>query len=834
MASGTLCRQGVIEVNALKSRSLIFPGTALLLVLSGCQPAPDAVRYKAMLGTYCTHCHNYVDREGDLVLSRVDLNDVGAHAEIFEQVARKLRAGQMPPSGARRPNADMYDGFASWLEDQLDRTAVAQFPAPGLHRLNRAEYGAAVRDLLAVEVDATQFLPADDSSRGFDNQAGTLGLSPALLEAYLSAAGRISRLVVGSETTPSQTLYRLPEDLNQNYHVEGLPFGTRGGTLIEHFFPADGEYTIRVFAVTLGNMGNFRPFGEVRGEQLEVLLDGERVALFDWDREFNVDRFIGGTGQLQSIEVTVPVTAGPHSVGVTFLATNLAPGLDLNHAFERTTIETGGLPGFTFYPHVGSVRVEGPLNAVRATDTPSRERVFVCLPEEMADEEVCAREIASTLARRAYRGFQTREDIDTLMGFFHAGRAGGDFDSGVQMIIQRTLSDPKFIYRAEAEPQEAEPGERYRISDIELASRLSFFLWSSIPDDELLTVAEQGRLSEPGVLRGQVQRMLADQRSRALTENFAGQWLGLRGLDVHLPVVELFPDFDDNLRQALRLETELFFDSILREGRSAIDLLTADHTFVNERLAKHYGIPNIRGSQFRRVELGDEFDVRRGLLGKGSILTVSSVPARTSPVIRGNWILMNLLGTPAPDPPPDVPDLDPVDTTAAGDRRQPSMREQLEAHTVDPVCSACHKIMDPFGFAMEQFDAIGRWRDEDAGQPIDAISIMYDGTIVGGPADLREFFVRYSEQFVRSLTEKLLTYALGRGVEYYDMPVVRSVVSQAASDAYRLDSIIQAIVGSEPFQMNTKDGEQPAQVAADEPQLMPALATAANARRESR
>ena len=826
---------GLIEANALRGRSPIFYGAVLLLCLGGCQPAPDVAQYKAMMGAYCTHCHNYVDREGDLVLSRIDLNDVGAHAEIFERVARKLRAGQMPPSGARRPSNELYEGFASWLEEQLDRAAVAQFPAPGLHRLNRAEYGAAIRDLLAVDVDATQFLPADDSSRGFDNQAGTLGLSPALLEAYLSAAGRISRLVVGSEMTPSQTLYRLPEDLNQNYHVEGLPFGTRGGTLIEHFFPADGDYTIRIFAVTLGNMGNFRPFGEVRGEQLEVLLDGERVALFDWDREFNVDRFIGGSGQLQSIEVTVPVTAGPHSVGVTFLATNFAPGLDLNHAFERTTIETGGLPGFTFFPHVGSVRIEGPLDAVRATNTPSRDRVFVCLPEDSAKEEDCARQIASTLARRAYRGFDSQDDIDTLMGFFRSGRAGGDFDSGVQMIIQRTLSDPKFIYRAEAEPHDLVAGGRYRISDLELASRLSFFLWSSIPDDELLTVAEQGRLSEPGVLRAQVQRMLADERSRALTENFAGQWLGLRGLDAHLPVVELFPDFDDNLRQALRRETELFFDSILREGRSAIDLLTANHTFVNERLAKHYGIPSIRGSQFRRVELGEEFDVRRGLLGKGSILTVSSVPERTSPVIRGNWILMNLLGTPAPDPPPDVPDLDPVDTTAAGDRRQPSMREQLEAHVGDPVCAACHKIMDPFGFAMEHFDAIGRWREEDAGQPIDSISIMYDGTIVGGPADLREFFVRYSEQFVRSLTEKLLTYALGRGVEYYDMPVVRSVVSRAARDGYRLDSIIQAIVDSEPFQMNMKGGEQPNRLTAEEAdkaQLVPALVTAANARRE--
>ena len=829
-----MARKGGIKVNGLNNRALIIPGIGLLLALSGCQPAPDTANYKAMLGTYCTHCHNYVDREGDLVLSRVDLNDVGAHAEIFEKVARKLRAGQMPPSGARRPNAEIYEGFASWLEDQLDRATVAQYPAPGLHRLNRAEYAAAVRDLLAVEVDATQFLPADDASRGFDNQAGTLGLSPALLEAYLSAAGKISRLAVGLETTPSQTLYRLPEDVNQNYHVEGLPFGTRGGTLVEHFFPADGEYTIRIFAVTLGNMGNFRPFGEVRGEQLEVLLDGERAALFDWDREFNVERFLGGTGQLQSIEVTVPVTAGSHSVGVTFLATNYAPGLDLNHAFERTTIETGGLPGFTFYPHVGSVRIEGPLNAVRATNTPSRDKVFVCSPAESADEEGCARQIASALARSAYRGFHTEEDVNTLMGFFRSGRDGGDFDSGVQMIVQRALSDPKFIYRAEAEPQDHEPGEHYRIGDLELASRLSFFLWSSIPDDELLTVAEQGLLSEPNGLSTQVRRMLADERSRALTENFAGQWLGLRSLDVHTPVVELYPDFDDNLRQALRRETELFFDSILREGRSAIDLLTANHTFVNERLAKHYGIPNVRGSRFRRVELGDEFDVRRGLLGKGSVLTVSSVPARTSPVIRGNWLLMNLLGTPAPDPPPEVPDLAPVDTSAAGDRRQPSIREQLEAHMGDPVCAACHKIMDPFGFAMEHFDAIGRWRDLDAGEPINAVSIMYDGTRVGGPVDLREFFVRYSEQFVRSLTEKLLTYALGRGVEYYDMPVVRSVVSQAASDDYRLDSIIQGIVGSAPFQMNMKGGEQPNRTASDEPRSLPALATAAIARRENR
>ena len=790
---------------ALRNGALVVTGAGLLGMLSACQPTSDdpVAEYKATLGVYCVHCHNYVDREGDLMLDRVDLADVGAHPEIFEKVARKLRVGQMPPARARRPNAETYEALAGWLEAELDRTAIAQLPPPGLHRLNRAEYAAVIGDLLAVDVDATQFLPADDSSRGFDNQAGALSLSPALLEAYLAAAGKISRLAVGSIAEPTQTLYRLPEDVNQNYHVEGLPFGTRGGTLVEHFFPTAGEYTIRIFAVTLGNMGNFRPFGEVRGEQLEVLVDGERVALFDWDDEFNISGFYASSGQLQSIDVRVPVTAGPHQVGVTFLATNFAPGLDINHAFERTTIETGGLPGYTFYPHVGSVRIEGPFDAARPVDTPSRRKIFVCNPADTG-EEACTRQIAASLARRAYRGLADEDDVDMLMSFYRSGSAAGDFDSGVQMMVQRALSDPKFLIRAEAEPAALAAGELYRISDLELAARLSFFLWSSIPDDELLTLAEQGQLSDPAVLEAQVRRMIKDERSAALAENFAGQWLGLRGLDTHAPVVELFPDFDDNLRQALRRETELFFDSILRGDRNAVDLLTANHTFVNERLAKHYGIPNVRGSRFRRVELSDKFDSRRGLLGKGSILTVSSVPARTSPVIRGNWLLLNLLGTPAPDPPAVVPDLEPVEIDATGNQRQPTMREQLKAHVADPVCTACHEIMDPFGFALEHFDAIGQWRDEDAGAPIDAASIMYDGTLINGPADLREFFLKYSDQFVRALTEKLLTYALGRGVEYHDMPAVRSILGESASEDHRLSSIILAIVKSDPFQMNMK------------------------------
>ncbi|MGE4657340.1 MAG: DUF1592 domain-containing protein [Gammaproteobacteria bacterium] len=780
-----------------------------MTLLTACQPSgePSIAQYRATLGTYCIRCHNYVDREADLMLDRVDLANIEGHPEIFEKMARKLRTGQMPPAGGKRPDAQTYKALTEWLEGELDRTAVSRFDPPGLHRLNRAEYANAVRDLLALEVDATQFLPADDSSRGFDNQAGTLGLSPALLEAYLSAAGKISRLSVGNATKPTQTLYRVAEDANQNYHVDGLPFGTRGGTLIEHFFPADGEYIIRNFAVTLGNMGNFRPFGDVKGEQLEILIDGERVGQFDWDYEFNVSGSYEASGQLQSISVRVPVKAGLHKVGVTFLATNYAPGLDLNHAFERTTIETGGLPGFTFYPHLGSVRIEGPFKGMRPTDTPSRRKVFVCTPSRESEGEGCASRIATTFARRAYRGLVDDADVETLMSLYRSGRAGGDFDSGIEMIIQRALSDPKFIYRAEVEPAGLAVGDVYPISDLELASRLSFFLWSSIPDNELLELAEHNRLSSPGVLETQVRRMLADERSRALTKNFAGQWLGLRALEAHTPIVELFPDFDDNLRQAFRRETELFFDSILREDRSVIELLTANHTFVNERLAKHYGIPKVRGSRFRRVELSEDLDIRRGLLGKGSILTVSSVPARTSPVIRGNWMLLNLLGTPAPDPPPDIPDLEPVDLEPAGSRRQPTIREQLEAHQNDPVCSACHKIMDPFGFAMEHFDAIGRWRDEDGDSPINTSSFMYDGTSVSGPADLREFFVKYSGQFVRVVTEKLLTYALGRGVEYYDMPVVRSIIREAASDNYRLSSLILEVIKSDPFLMNMKNEE---------------------------
>jgi len=790
---------------------IVIAGLGLAFA-AGCQPSHEEMvaEHSSVVRGFCLDCHNDIERVADLSLESLDIGAVADRPETWEKVVRKLRGGMMPPADGRRPDSATYVALTEWLESELDEAREPILPPPGLHRLNRSEYANAIRDLLALEMDATDFLPADDSSRGFDNQAGSLGLSPALLEAYLAAAGKISRMAIGNVTTPTQTMYRVAEDTTQNYHVEGLPFGTRGGILVDHYFPVDGEYNIKIFSVNLGNMGNFRPFGEVRGEQLEVLLDGERVELLDWDEQFNIGRgFGGGNGQLKTINVRVPVTAGPHKVGVTFLASNFAPLLDLNNAFERSTIETGGLPGFTFFPHIGSVRIDGPYEARGIGDeTPSRAKIFVCRPETAEQEPACAQQIVTALARRAYRGFATEADVATLMEFYALGRKGGaSFENGIEMALQRILADPKFIYRVEAEPADISLGEAYALSDLELASRLSFFLWSSIPDDELLTLAEDGRLGDAEVLEAQVLRMLDDARSQALTKNFAGQWLALRNLDGHAPIVDEFPDFDDNLRQAFRRETELFFDSILRENRSVLELLTADYTFVNDRLAKHYGIPGVQGSRFRRVELGEEFDERRGLLGKGSVLTVSSQPGRTSPVMRGNWILSTVIGIPAPDPPPDVPELEAKTADAAGNVRQPTIREQYEEHRQNPACQGCHKLMDPFGFALEPFDATGRLRTTDNGNPIDAADVMYDGTPVAGPSDVRKFLLKYKDQFVRNVTENMLTYALGRGVEYYDMPVVRAIVREAEKDDYRFQSLVLEIVKSEPFRMNMKPDE---------------------------
>jgi hypothetical protein len=771
-------------------------------------PAPVATmaasEQRAVIDKYCMDCHNYTDYAGGVEFEIFDPGSAHEEAKLAEKMIRKLRAGMMPPAGKPRPDFATMQAFAASMEQEIDGQEKPSLKVPKLHRLNRTEYANAVRDLLALELDSTQFLPADDASRGFDNQAGTLTLSPALLEAYLSAAARISRLAIGSAAAPTQVTYRVAEDRTQNYHVEGLPFGTRGGLAIDHNFPSDGKYTFKVFSVNLGNMGNFRPFGEVKGEQLLVYVDDQRVAQVDWDKALGVNKRYDdeGQGQLKTIDVTVPVTAGPHHIGVTFLATNYAPGLDMNDAFERSTIETGGLPGFTFYPHIGSVRIDGPADARPAKDSPSRERILACHPTQASEEEACARRIATALAHRAYRGEETSAHIDTLMQFYTLGRHGGSFDDGIEAVVQRVLVDPKFIYRTETTPANLTAGTPYRISDLDLAARLSFFLWSSVPDDTLLQLASSGDIGKPETLRAQVRRMLADPRATALTKNFAGQWLGLRNLAGHTPVVDQFPDFDDNLRQAFRREVELLFASLLDENRSVLDLITADYTFVNERLAKHYGIPGIRGSEFRRVQLTGDQSVRWGLLGKGEFLTVSSQPGRTSPVIRGQWVLRNILGAPAPDPPPDVPQLKAKPPDAAGNTKPPSMREQMVQHRADPKCAACHKLMDPIGFALEPFDAIGQWRTKDGDALIDAKSEMYDGTPVDGPAGVRAFVLKHQDSYLRNVTQNLLTYALGRGVEYDDMPTVRRILHTAEADDYRLKSLIEAVAMSDVFQMN--------------------------------
>ena len=762
-------------------------------------PTPASTQ-RALVDRYCVGCHNAKLMTGNLALDKLDLAHLADHAEIGEKVVRKLRAGMMPPAGMPRPDAAALEALLVWMESELDHKAVTYLPAPGLHRLNRTEYTNAIRDVLGLEVDATKFLPADDSTRGFDNIAGALTLSPALMEAYLSAAGKISRLAIGDVSAPTQAVFEVPADTAQNYHIEGLPFGTRGGILIKNQFPADGEYTFKVKGVT----GYFQAvLGGVKGEQLEVTVDGERVKLFDWDKEI-----ANTTGNGKSTQ-RIPVKAGLHTVGVTFLATNDVPGSELNRPFQRTMNTPGSIPGFLFYPHVGQVWIEGPYNAAGASDTASRKKIFVCRPtpgkDAARDETACARTIAASLVKHAFRRPSTPSDVGSLTEFYQAARTdGGTFDDGIEAMLQRVLADPEFVYRLEPEPAGLAAGKSYRISDLALASRLSFFLWSSVPDDELIELATQGKLKDPAVLEKQVRRMLADPKSDALIANFTGQWLGVRSLKSSEPVVNLFPDFDDNLRAAYQREIELFFGSIAHEDRSILDLLTANYTFVNERLAKQYGIPNIYGPQFRRVTLPAELDMRRGLLGKGALLTVTSNAARTSPVARGKWFLQTFLGVSPPDPPPNVPVIKekPVDST--GNAKAPTMRETMELHHTNPSCSSCHKIFEPIGLALENFDAVGSWRTQDGDSPIDATGVLVDGTKVDGIASLRDSLVRRSEHFARVVTEKMLTYSLGRGVEYEDMPLVRSIVRDAAANNYKFSSVVMGIVKSPAFQMNQK------------------------------
>jgi hypothetical protein len=755
----------------------------------------------------------------------LDIAHVEKNPETWELIVRKLRAGMMPPAGMKRPEPAVYKGFITWLENELDRTAVPYAPPPGLHRLNRTEYANVIKDLLDLDIDPGKYLPSDDSTHGFDNIAGALGISSTLVEAYVSAAQKISRLAIGEPATPSLTVYRTPEDTSQDYHIEGLPFGTRGGMLVKHVFPSDGEYQLTITPIFGDNMSP-TGFGSVPCEKLEVLLDSERIALLDWQGGGRTPAANCGGRQVSAVNsgqtgadlgragmrLRFTTKAGAHMLGVTFLQTNFAPILDLDQHFMRDTVQTGPTPGFTYFPHVGTVRIEGPFNAVQAVDSPSRRRIFICRPTSAADETACATKIIANLATKAFRRPASAADVAQLMEFYKQGRKEADFDNGIEMALARLLAAPKFIYRIEAEPNTAKPGETYRLSDLDLASRLSFFLWSTSPDEELVRIASQGKLKDPVVLEQQVRRMLKDRKASALATNFAGQWLNLRGLQAQSPLPMLYPDFDDPLRQAMRREVELLFDNIVREDRPITELLTADYTFVNERLAKHYGIPNVYGSQFRRVTIGPDMDVRKGLIGKGALLVTTAKPDRTSPVTRGKWIMTNILGMKPPDPPPDVPPLPPRMTDAAGNAKVPSMRQKMLDHRVRSDCIQCHSMMDPIGFALENFDAIASWRTQDEGNPIDPTATLYDGTKVDGPAGIRKWLAGYSDQFVQVAVEKLMTYALGRGVDYQDMPLVRSIARDAARNGNRFSTLVLDIVKSKPFLMTMKTQETSVQV----------------------
>ena len=767
--------------------------------------AATVAAQRAVIDKYCVGCHNMRVKAGGLALDELDLAKLSGSAEVVEKVALKLRAGLMPPPRMPRPDPTTLNGLIGWMENELDRHAKPSLAAPGIHRLNRTEYRNVMRDLLGLQIDPARYLPSDNSTHGFDNVAAGLTMSPALMEAYLSAASKISRLALASNTAPTFVEFNVPDDVTQNYHVEGLPFGTRGGTLIEHEFPADGDYILRVVPIFEGNMGQANdPFGQIQRERLVVTLDGRQVHQYDWDKEMR--------GAPRSGVPTPPIAvkAGLHKVGVTFIATNYAPDNNINQVFQRATIETGGIPGYEFFPHVGKVRIEGPQKAARASDTPSRHKIFVCTPPAGAtarQEDVCARQILSTLARRAYRRPVTAADVDVLMEFYTSGRRAGSFDDGIEKGLRRLLAEPEFIYRREAAPATVAAGGTYRINDLALASRLSFFLWSSMPDDQLLSLAEQGRLRQPAVLEAQVRRMLTDPKAAELIDNFAGQWLNLRALSTVAPNASVYPDFDDNLRQAFRQEVELMFDSIVREDRSVLDFLNADYTFVDERLARHYGIPNVYGSRFRRVTLGPELDYRRGLLGKGAWMSVTSQATRTSPVTRGKVFLETFLGVSPPGPPPVVPELKAVAQDNTGSSREPTMKERMEQHHANPTCASCHSLFEPIGLALENFDGVGAWRDKDEGQTIDPSGQLADGTKIDGAASLRAFVGRNSEQFVRVVAEKLLTYGLGRGVETAVMPLVRSIVRDASARDYRFSTLVLGVVKSAPFQNNQKGTE---------------------------
>jgi mono/diheme cytochrome c family protein len=770
-------------------------------------PKATSTSFRVLLDTYCVACHNQRVKTAGIAFDNADVNDVAKDAELWEKALRKLRGGMMPPPGARRPDTAATASFVSALERELD-AAAAQNPNPGrvaLHRLNRAEYAAAIEDLLGVRVDASALLPKDDEADGFDNVASVLTVSPSFLDQYISAARVVTARAMGNAAArPGSATYRPARGTDQAARVDGLPLGTRGGLIVEHSFPADGDYKL--------NVNGLAAAGYVRGMEyrhtLIVTLDGAKV----FEGQLGGEEDIRAIDQQQASAVAaingrfqnipLKVTAGPHKVGVTFIARTFAESDEVLFSFRPGT-------GEERIQRVGSIEIQGPFTPAGVSDTPSRQRIFVCRPKTASDELPCATHILSTMARRAFRRPVTDQDLAAPLSFYKSARgtpsgvpgdsaAEGSFEAGIQAALPAILASPKFLYRAERTPAGTSPGAVHRITQIDLASRLSFFLTGHPPDDALLRLAEKGALVDPKTLEAQVRRLLADPRASSLVGNFAFQWLKMRALDEVEPDAVVFPNFDDGLREGFRKELALFVESVIREDRSVLDLLAADYTFVNERLALHYGIPNVRGDQFRRVTLADQN--RWGLLGKGGVLLSTSYANRTAPVIRGAWILENILGTPPAAPPPDV---EAFPENKDGEKAK-TIRAIMEQHRTKPTCNACHGVMDPLGFALENFDAIGEWRSQDrwaAGTPIDASGELIDGTKVSGPADLRKALLKRSPQFVQTLTEKLMTYALGRSVEYYDMPTIRQIVRDAARDNYRFSSLVMGIVKSAPFQM---------------------------------
>jgi hypothetical protein len=780
------------------------------------QPAaPPASEHRATVTKYCVTCHNDRTKVGGLALDTMNFDNIPAGAAVWEKSLKKLRVGMMPPPAAPQPDAATRAALVSWLTTTLDR-AAAEHPNPGrpvLHRLNRAEYANAVRDLLALDVDPSVLLPPDDSAYGFDNVGDVLGMSPVLLERFMEAANRVGALAIGDPDigTAAET-FHIRQDASQDTHVEGQPIGTVGGILAKVTLPLDAEYQIAVkmFRTNLGVMR-----GLEYEHEIEYTVDGARVHTFrmggDGDFKANlVNMTKAGDAIDERGRMRLKLTAGPHVIGAAFVARSDAPNPTRLQPFIRSSTDTRDTSG---HPHFDTLTITGPFNATGAGDTPSRRRIFSCRPSTSssaagrAADDACARQIIARLARLAYRGDVNETDTQRLFAFFDAGRkeaaAGAGsaaFERGIRKALQRILASPKFCFHIEQDPQGLAPGSVYPISDRELAARLSFFLWSSIPDTPLLDLAAQNKLHTPAVLDAQVRRMLADPRADALTTNFAGQWLYLRNLKNMQPNSEEFPDFDDNLRQAFEQEASLFFASVVREDRNVLDLMTADYTFLNERLAQHYGIPNVYGSHFRRVTLSEE--ARRGLLGKGAVLMVTSHTDRTSPVVRGKWVLENLLAAPVPPMAANVP---PLNEDANRGGRILTMRERMEEHRRNPACAQCHKIMDPIGLSMENFDAVGAWRMRDGdsvtgpGTPIDAQGELLDGTKINGVVTLRQALLRQPDLFVGTVVEKLMIYALGRGLQPYDMPSVRAIVRETAQNDYRFSSIVMGIVNSTPF-----------------------------------